>query len=94
MKYNNICKKINIISIVLIAVAISVNLYMSDKASVAGNDLAEYQIRIRELTLENESLENKYAQAFSMSNLTRLALENGFIDSQSEFYTTPNLALR
>lgn len=94
MKYKDICKKINILFIVLIAVAICGNLYMSDKASIAGNDLSIYQDRIKDLSLENEDLQNRYTLAFSMSNLTKLAQENGFTDSQSEFYTSPNLALR
>lgn len=94
MNYNSVCKKINIVFIALIALALCGNLYFSDKASIAGNDLSMYQERMKDLSLENENLINKYAEASSMSNLSKLAEENGFTDSQSEFYTTPNLALR
>lgn len=94
MNINNVCKKINILVIISIVCALFVNLYMSDKASVAGNDLAVIESRISDLTLENENLLNKYSQVSSMSNLTKLAQENGFTDSQSEFYTSPDLALR
>ena len=94
MNINNVCKKINILVIISIVCSLFVNLYMSDKASVAGNDLAVIESRISDLTLENENLLNKYSQVSSMSNLTKLAQENGFTDSQSEFYTSPDLALR
>ena len=94
MNYNNIAKKLNILFVVLVAIAVCANLYMSDKASTAGNALSELESRVKALSLENENLENKYAVASSMSNLTKLAFENGFTDSQSEFYTSPDLALR
>lgn len=94
MNINNVCKKINILVIISIVCSLFVNLYMSDKASVAGNDLAIVESQIKELTLESENLQNKYSQAASMSNLTKLAQENGFTDSQSEFYTSFDLALR
>lgn len=67
---------------------------MSDKASVAGNDLSAFESQLGELTLENENLQNKYSSVSSMANLTKLATKSGFTDSQSEFYTSPNLALR
>jgi len=67
---------------------------MSDKASVAGNDLSIVESQMSELTLESENLQNKYSQVSSMANLTKLATKNGFTDSQSEFYTSPDLALR
>lgn len=94
MNINNVCKKVNILVIISIVCSLFVNLYMSDKASVAGNALSDLESKVKTLTLEKENLENKYAVASSMSNLNKLAFENGFTDSQSEFYTSPDLALR
>lgn len=89
-----VCKKLNIIIIITFILSLFVNLYFSDKALTAGNELSMYEARANELVVENEYLQNKYFTVSSMSSISKLAEEYGFTESQSEYYTSSDLAFR
>ncbi len=68
--------------------------YYSDKVSVAGVYLREYEKQLSSYQKQNEFLKNQYLSLTSLSVIKPLALENGYVEANVEYYTSPDLAVR
>lgn len=85
---------VNIVLSVAFILSLGVRFYYSDKASTAGSHLAEYEHQISYYENENEYLRNQYLTMTSLSVMKPLALENGYVAANIEYYTSPELASR
>lgn len=88
---------INIVNITLsiaFLLTLGVRFYYSDKASIAGIHLGEYEQEIASYEKQNEFLKNQYLTLTSLSVIKPLALENGYVEANIEYYSTPELASR
>jgi hypothetical protein len=96
MKKFNI-RTINIINIFLsiaFLVTLGARFYYSDKVSIAGTHLREYEQELSSYQKQNEFLKNQYLTLTSLSVIKPLALENGYVEANVEYYTSPDLAVR
>ena len=90
-------RTINIINIFLsitFLIMLGLRFYYSDKVSVAGVYLREYEKQLSSYQKQNEFLKNQYLSLTSLSVIKPLALENCYVEANVEYYTSPDLAVR
>lgn len=85
---------LNIALSIAFVLSVGVKFYYSDKASIAGIHLGDYENQIVAYEQQNEFLENQYLTLTSLSTIKPLALENGYVEANVEYYTAPELAVR
>lgn len=93
MKLDTLFKIINIFLILLIIGVFGTNLYLSDQAATAGDDLAVYQEQIDDLQKEHDYLQNEYLKLTSLSTIQEKATELGYVSTDIEYYSNPSMAL-
>ena len=66
---------------------------LSDSVSTAGSSLVNYEEQIAKTQKEIEILQKEYLAITSLSKLSQSALENGYVNAQYEYYSSPELAV-
>ncbi len=85
---------LNIFLTFALLITLGARFYYSDKASIAGSNLSKIENEITAYHQQNEYLKNQYLTLTSLSVIKPLALENGYVEANVEYYTSPELAAR
>lgn len=92
-KLTNIAK-LNILIFTILLGTLVFRFYLSDVSATAGAELGSMEREINVLAKQNESLKNEYLNLTSLSRLKVIALENGYVESQIEYFIPAKLASR
>jgi hypothetical protein len=93
MTKKNLNKILNIILFIAILSSFGYKMVLSDSVSTAGSNLVNYEEQIDKTQKEIEILQKEYLAITSLSKLSQSALENGYVNAQYEYYSSPELAV-